>query len=92
MRTIHYPPNINKDDFAKLGEEIYRTKYQTELEAQYLGKICAIEVESGDYFIGDTPMEAGMKARKRYPDRIFYAVRIGSDAVYSFKGAARRKA
>jgi hypothetical protein len=45
-----------------------------------------IEVDSGDYFIGDTGVEASKKARKRYPDKVFFQGKIGYRAAVSFKG------
>lgn len=46
-------------------------------EARHKGKLVVIEPESGEYFIGDTMMEAFRKARRRYPDRTFVFKRIG---------------
>jgi len=49
-----------KVDIRKIGEkgrELFK-KISEELESDYLGKFVAIEVDSGDYFIGDTSVEA----------------------------------
>ena len=56
------------------------------LERAYRGKFVVIEVDSGDYFIGDTSVEANKKARGKYPGKIFYLGRIGFRAAVSFKG------
>ena len=45
----------------------------------------AIEVESGEYFVGETLTEADAKAREKYPDRVFYVVRVGRPAVYAYR-------
>ena len=45
-----------------------------------------MRVDSGDYFIGDTAMEADEKAKGKYPDKAFYFGRIGFRAAVSFKG------
>jgi hypothetical protein len=42
------------------------------------GKIAAVEPQSGQYFLGETLVEAAKKARNGSPDRIFYFVRVGS--------------
>ena len=52
------------------------------LSAKYKGKLVAIEVESGDYFIGDSGLEACKKAREKYPDKIFVVKRIGFEYAY----------
>ncbi|MFW0859482.1 MAG: hypothetical protein AAGB97_04780 [Dehalococcoidia bacterium] len=49
-------------------------------------KFVAIEVDSDDYFIGDTSVEASRKARSKYPGKVFYLGRIGYRAAVSFKG------
>jgi len=73
------------DEIARLdeGEEIYRRKLKKKLEPKYNGKIIAIEVDSGKYFIGDNELEAGEKARAVFPDKIFFFMRIGpNSAIY----------
>ncbi|MCL0095718.1 hypothetical protein M1O52_04265 [Dehalococcoidia bacterium] len=60
-------------DIRKIGEkgrELFKT-ISEELERDYRGKLVAIEVDSGDYFIGDTAMEADEKAKGKYPDKAF---------------------
>jgi hypothetical protein len=66
------------------GKEIY-TKLRDELEPQHKGEIVAIEVDSGEYFFGRTVIEATGKGREKYPDKVFYTVRVGFPAVYSHR-------
>ena len=49
------------------------------------GRIAAIEPDSGDYFLGDTLTEVLQEARREYPDKIFYSIRIGYDYVHELK-------
>lgn len=75
-------------DLRKIGEkgrEIFK-KVSEELERDYRGKFVAIEVDSGDYFIGDTGVEASKKAREKYPTKVFFQGKIGYRASVSFKG------
>lgn len=67
-------------DVIDRGEVIYRDKLQAALEGSHPNKFLAIEPDSGDYFIGDTFSEAIQAARKAYPDRLSYAMRIGHPA------------
>ena len=46
------------------------------------GKIVAIEPESGDYFIGNSELDAYTKASKRHPNKKFYFKRIGFKATH----------
>lgn len=54
------------------------------------GTIAVIEPETGVYFLGKTLTEATKKAREKYPDKIFYAIRIGYTFVHEHKGGMRR--
>ena len=75
-------------DIRKIGEkgrEFFK-RISEELEKDYYGKFVAIEVDSGNYFIGDTSVEANKKARNKYPGKVFYLGRIGFRAAVSFKG------
>ena len=71
--------------FDQKAQAIYRKKLKPKLEGKYKGRIVAIDVESGDYFLGKTVLEAIEKGRKKHPGRIFYAVRIGYPAVHSLR-------
>jgi len=79
---------VSNIDIWKIGEkgrELFK-RISEEHERNYRGKFVAIEVNSGDYFIGDTSIEADKKARGKYPDKVFYLGRIGYRAAVSFKG------
>ena len=47
------------------------------LEACHRHAFVAVEPDSGDYFLGNTLSEAIQAARKAYPDRISFALRVG---------------
>jgi hypothetical protein len=55
------------------------------LESSFKGKILAIEVESGEHFIGETVLEAARKARAKHPDKAFHFFRIGFPTVYVWR-------
>ncbi len=74
----------DKRQIATKGKATYQ-RLQADLEKNYLGRFVAIEVESGDYFVGETLTEADAKAREKYPDRVFYVVRVGRPAVYAYR-------
>ena len=78
--------DFDKKAFAQEGKRIYRQKYAKKFEPTEKGKIIAIEIESGDSFIGDSTVAAILKAKKKYPNKIFYLMRVGYDAVHSSKG------
>jgi len=55
------------------------------------GEVAVIEPESGDYFLGETLTETLREAKKKYPGKIFYSVRVGSSFLYEHKGGMRSR-
>lgn len=74
--------NVNVRQLSEQGERIYHEKLKRLLEPKYKGKVVAIEVESGNYFIGDSVVEALTKARQVYPEKLFHFMRIGFRALH----------
>lgn len=68
------------------AREIYEKELKSELEAHEGGKIVAVEVESGDYFLGDSEVEAYEQAIKKYPAKKFAFLRVGAKTTH-FVGA-----
>ena len=64
----------------KHAEEVYQ-KIKDQLKGQE-GKILALDVESGDYFIGKDTIEAYNEGRKKYPHKEFFFKRIGAKAAF----------
>lgn len=63
--------------------------YVTRLHSQLASKkgwIAAVESESGEYVLARTLLAAVQSARKRFPDKVFYFIRIGYPYVYKQTG------
>jgi len=78
METIRI---VDKEEHVDRGEEIYR-KIKEKLEPAHKGEFVAIEVDTGDYFVGKDPIDADEKARVKYPDAVFFLARIGYRAAF----------
>lgn len=70
--------------FATQGEVIYR-RLKPKLLSQAKNKFAAIDVETEDFFLGNSLIEAFQKAKKERPSHKFHFVRIGHQACVSFK-------
>ncbi len=70
---------------ARHGERLYRAKLKKILEPEHSGEYVAIEVESGDYFLGQSDVEALQRAEAHYPNKKFHLIKIGFPAAVSFK-------
>lgn len=66
--------------------KIYEKRLKSELETHEEGKIVAVEVESGDYFLGDSEVEAYEETIKKYPEKKFAFLRVGARTTH-FVGA-----
>jgi len=75
---------VDKNELVDKGEEVY-AKIKDKLEPAHKGEIVAIEIKTGDYFLGKDVIEADEKAREKYPDEVFYLARIGYRAVWHFR-------
>jgi hypothetical protein len=78
-------PKYSTAELVKRGEKRYK-QIKKDLEPKHKNKFVIIEVDSGDYFIDKDSVKATLKAQKKYPNAIFYTVRIGHPAAYSMKG------
>ena len=83
IQPVYKPPDIYK--ISKKGHQIFEA-LSSEVTEKHHGQFIAIEVDSGDYFIGETGIEATRKAQVKHPGKIFFLGRIGYPAAYTFKG------
>ena len=81
------------EEIGRRGQEIYESRLRTLLEVEEnIGRIVSIDVESGDYEIGDDLVAAGRKLQERHPEARMYGKRIGYNAVYAVGGSLTRTA
>ena len=78
---------MEKVEMKKMMDKanVFFKKINKKLLSEYKGKIVAIDVESGDYFMGDSGLEACEKGKKKYPNKIFVCKRIGFGYVNQVK-------
>ena len=86
------PARRTAEEAGILGDEIYEGRIRRHVEDDFHGKIVAIDVESGDYAIGDTVSAASKRLRKRLPGADVWSVRVGYRALRNFGGRPLRRA
>ena len=75
------------------GKEWYETHLRETVETdENIGKQIVIDVETGEYEIDDSGLEASLRMLKKKPDAALYGMRIGYDAVYAIGGTLTRTA
>jgi hypothetical protein len=77
-------PRYSKEEFARMGEELYETKIRDRVAAGNDGKIVAIDIETGAYEVADDIVTASEYLLTKYPDAQTWFIRIGHRAVYHF--------
>ena len=79
------------EEIARLGDEIYERDIRQDVEAEHLGAVVAIDVESGTWAIGDTVIVARDHLRTKSPDAIdVWLLRVGHRALHHFGGRPLR--
>ena len=74
-----------RSPLARKGYKIYQKQLKSILEPEHLGEYVAIEVDSGDYFLGHDLYDALELAEKKHPEKEFFVLKVGELAVASFK-------
>jgi len=72
------------EDVADHARQIYDERLRATLEQSHMNEFVAIEPISGDYFLGRTLSEAIGESRKKYPERLAHAMRVGHKAAIHF--------
>ena len=75
---------------AAIGRAIYSEKICHTLGPEYLGKVVAIDIHSGDYEIADKGIDATMGLLARQPNAFIWRKRVGFNAVHGIGGSLRR--
>ena len=76
------------DKIAEAGERYYNERHRTILEKSSLGQFVAVDVLTGEAYVGQFPEIALDTARKAAANGIFHLIRIGSPGAFrvSFGG------
>ncbi|MBJ7898806.1 MAG: hypothetical protein GC158_02545 [Cyanobacteria bacterium RI_101] len=81
----------SKEEMARRGQERYESGIRQQVEAGNLGKIVAIDIETGDFEVGETIITATDRLFERRPEAQPWGIRIGQGAVYHFGSQSLKK-
>jgi hypothetical protein len=84
--------SYSKEEFARLGDEIYESQIRPKVEAGNQGKIVAIDIETGDFEVDKSEIAACNRLEARRPNAQIWMVRIGSRYVRRLGGHTRKMA
>jgi len=84
-------PRYSSVEITRRGQELYEQSIRNLVETQEnLGRIVSIDIETGDYEIGDDLIATGDRLFARHPGAALYGARIGCNAVYAVGGSLVR--
>ena len=87
------PTHRPRDEAVRLGKEIYERDIRPQVEDAHHGEIISIDVESGDWAIGDSVIAATDRLWAQRPDAVdIYSLRIGYSVLRHFGGRPLRRA
>ena len=84
-------PTRPKSEIALLGKEIYQRDIRPRVEADHLGEVVAIDVDSGKYALGQNAITASESLREQHPDAQVWLMRVGYPTLRSFGGSSLRR-
>ena len=77
-------PRYGKEEFARRGDEIYKSQVRSQVEDGNYGRIVAIDIETGAFEVADDIVTASEYLLAKYPNAQTWFIRIGHQAVYHF--------
>jgi hypothetical protein len=75
----------NHKALAIKARKIYNERLKQTLELSSRGQFVAIEVDTGDYFLGSTPLEAIKNGKQKHPKKVFHVMKVGYKAAILLK-------
>jgi hypothetical protein len=84
-------PRLSGEEIERRGRELYERTLRAKLETdQNIGRILSIDVETGNYAIGEDPLKTSRQVLARRPEAPIWTLRIGYNAVYAIGGTLTR--
>lgn len=83
-------PKLSGEEITQKGKALY-DRLRSNIETQEnIGKLISIDVETGDYAIGDDLIVLSRHLQAKHPNAPIWAGRIGFNAVYAIGGTLIR--
>ncbi|MCU0537143.1 MAG: hypothetical protein MUD14_24930, partial [Hydrococcus sp. Prado102] len=82
---------LSREEVARRAKQLYeggiRQKVETE---ENIGKMVIIDIETGDYEVDKTGLQASRNLSKKHPNARLFGIRIGYNVAISFGGVIER--
>jgi hypothetical protein len=82
---------LSSEEVAKRAYRIYESKIRHKVETEAnIGKMVIIDVETGDYEVDETGLQAAKSLQTKSPYARLFGIRIGYNVAASFGGVMER--
>jgi hypothetical protein len=79
-------PRYSPEEVEFRGEQIYETQIRSQVERDNKGKFVVIDIETGDYEVDDSDLQATQRALAKRANAVLYGIRIGYPTAYTLGG------
>ncbi|HZO91246.1 MAG TPA: hypothetical protein VFB38_23180 [Chthonomonadaceae bacterium] len=84
-------PRFSAQEIGRRGKALYEQNIRKHVETEEnIGKIVSIDIETGEYEIGDNVPKSSERLLAKRPDAALSGIRIGYNAVYALGGTLTR--
>lgn len=73
-------------DIGVVAREIYEQSIRAQVEPQHVGRMLAVDVDSGDYEVDQLAHVASERLRARRPNANVFIMRVGFPTAYRMVG------
>lgn len=82
---------LSSEEIAQRGKDIYENSIRNSVDIkENLGKLVSIDVETGEYEIGDDLVITSHRLQVKHSNAAIWTERIGFNAVYAVGGTLNR--
>ncbi len=82
---------LSREDVAQRAKRLYTSVIRQQVEVdENIGKMVIIDIETGDYEVDKTGLQASRNLSKKHPNARLFGIRIGYHVAVSFNGVMER--
>lgn len=82
---------LSREEVAQRANQLYETSIRQLVEVEdNIGKMVIIDIETGDYEVDNSGIEASHILMKKHPNARLFGIRIGYNVAVSFGGVIER--
>ena len=82
---------LTREEVAQRAKKLYESNIRQKVEVEEnIGKMVIIDIETGDYEVDKTGLQASRKLSKKYQNARLFGIRIGYNVAVSFGGVMER--